>query len=89
MNNVGSGWWRLIHINHHPPICGCGWGDRGGYYHIFFYLYFCLLISYVLVVVISISFLGSLLFSGSLLGRMESINLAGVLQEAGDADSRG
>ena len=31
---------------------------------------------------------GSLPFSGLLFGQMESINVAGVLQEAGDADSR-
>ena len=36
----------------------------------------------------SISFLDSLLFSGDLFGQMESINVDGVLQEAGDADSR-
>ena len=35
-----------------------------------------------------ISFLGSLCFSGYLFGRMELINVGGVLQEAGDADSR-
>ena len=34
------------------------------------------------------SFLGSLCFSGSLFGQMELINVGGVLQEAGDADSR-
>ena len=34
-----------------------------------------------------ISFLGSLFFSGYLFGRMELINVGGVLQEAGDADS--
>ena len=33
-------------------------------------------------------FLGSLVFSGELFGQMESINVGGVLQEAGDADSR-
>ena len=31
---------------------------------------------------------GFFVFSGYLIGRMESINVAGVLQEAGDADSR-
>ena len=31
---------------------------------------------------------GFFIFSGYLIGRMESINVAGVLQEAGDADSR-
>ena len=35
-----------------------------------------------------ISFLDSLLLSGQLFGWMESINVAGVLQEAGDGDSR-
>ena len=34
-----------------------------------------------------ISFLGSLFFSGYLFEQMESINVPGVLQEAGDADS--
>ena len=36
----------------------------------------------------SISFLDSLFFPGSLFGRMESINVADILQEAGDANSR-
>ena len=31
---------------------------------------------------------GFFVFSGYLIGQMESINVAGVLQEAGDADSR-
>ena len=34
----------------------------------------------------SISFLGSLFFPVDCFGRMETINVAGVLQEAGDAD---
>ena len=36
-----------------------------------------------------ISFLDSFFFSGKLFWRMESINVAGVLQKAGDADSKG
>ena len=31
---------------------------------------------------------GFFAFSGKLFGRMESINVAGLLQETGDADSR-
>ena len=44
--------------------------------------------STILFVGSCISFLGSLFFSGYFFGRMESVYVAGVLQEAEDADSR-